>query len=91
MAGYDVARGRLARTATVLSQLANVLIFDGNCDETVSGRAWREGTIGGDPKWARRARFINWLFRDPDHCFGSHMLDRRFAKMILGVPAHRCP
>lgn len=77
--------GRLARLLTCLSQTANVARYNGWPDETISGRAYRQGVLGGDPKWARRARFINRLFRDPDHCLNSHLLDRAFAKMILGL------
>ena len=50
-------------------------------DETISGRAWREGVLGGDPKWARRRKIIDRFFlvitfgRDVDHCRKSHEID----------------
>lgn len=34
--------------------------LNGAPDETISSRAGR--------KWPRSARFINWVFRDPNHC-----------------------
>lgn len=48
-----------------LDQLANTLC-GGMADETISARAYRSG-------WRRRERFINWLFRDPDHCHQSFL------------------
>ena len=74
-------RSRLQRTATLVSQFLNVWIFDGMEDETISGRAWREGVLGGDPKWARRRKIIDNVFllitfgRDVDHCRKSHEVD----------------
>ena len=74
-------RSRLQRTATLVSQFLNVWIFDGMEDETISGRAWREGVLGGDPIWARRRKIIDKLFlvitfgRDVDHCRKSHEVD----------------
>ncbi|HVL71238.1 MAG TPA: hypothetical protein VM434_05050 [Beijerinckiaceae bacterium] len=79
---------RVARTLTLASQLANVWLFDGSPDETVSGRAWREGVL--DPVWARRRRRIDALFRalfgERDHCRAAHEADRAFARLILGLP-----
>jgi hypothetical protein len=46
-----------------LDQLANTLV-GGYADETISARAYRK-------RWKRREAFINWLFRDPDHCRSS--------------------
>lgn len=78
-------RSRTARILTLASQAINVIAFDGLQDETVSGRAYREGVLGGDPLWARRADCINRLFRDPTHCRQSHELDVAFARIILGL------
>lgn len=47
-----------------LDQFANTLI-GGMADETISARAYRKG-------WKRREAFINWLFRDPNHCRDSY-------------------
>lgn len=71
----------MQRTATLCSQLLNVWVFDGSEDETVSGRAWRDGVLGGDPIWQRRAERIDKVFlvltlgRDVDHCRKSHEVD----------------
>ncbi len=47
-----------------LDQLANTLV-GGYADETISARAHRKG-------WKRREAFINWLFRDQNHCKSSY-------------------
>lgn len=47
-----------------LDQLANTLV-GGYADETISARAYRKG-------WKRREAFINWLFRDQNHCLDSY-------------------
>lgn len=47
-----------------VDQLANAL-SGGMADETISARAHRNG-------WTRAERFINWLFRDPNHCKESY-------------------
>lgn len=47
-----------------LDQLANTLL-GGMADETISARAHRKG-------WEKRAAFINWLFRDQNHCKASY-------------------
>lgn len=46
-------------------------------------RSHREGELGGDAKWLRRARIINRVAGNPDHCKLSHDLDRAFAALIL--------
>jgi hypothetical protein len=68
---------RLRNVATLGSQLLNVLLLNGSPDETIRGRAHREG-------W-RAERWLNRLFwLDPDHCRRSHERDREFALFILG-------
>lgn len=47
-----------------IDQLANTLA-GGMADETISARAYRKG-------WVRAERFINWLFRDQNHCADSY-------------------
>lgn len=84
----SVVASRLSRLAALASQTANVILFNGSADETISGRAWREGELGGDPVWHRRRLLIDRLFwtllRQPDHCRGSHRRDVEFALLILG-------
>lgn len=43
-----------------IDQLINA-IFGGPCDETISAMAHRRG-------WKGTEAFINWLFRDEQHC-----------------------
>ena len=78
---------RLSRLAALVSQAANVLLFNGSADETISGRAWREGDLRGDPVWHHRRLLIDRLFwtlaRQPDHCRESHQRDVEFALLIL--------
>ena len=47
-----------------IDQLLNTLV-GGYADETISARAHRNG-------WKRTERFIDWLFRDPNHCQDSY-------------------
>lgn len=75
---------RWTKVKTLSSQFLNVMIFNGNPDEAISGRSYREGELGGDPKWKRIAKIINWTSRNPNHCKGSHQLDIEFARVILG-------
>jgi hypothetical protein len=74
----------LKKLTVLFSQLLNVLFFNGQPDETVSGRAWREGELLGDPVWSKRRKKIDALFFwAPDHCLASHLKDVEFAKLIL--------
>lgn len=74
-------RSRLLKLLTLFSQLLNVIVFNGSPDETVSGRAWREGWT--NPAWRKRQLLIDRLFRDRLHCKRSHERDVLFARMIL--------
>lgn len=74
---------RLLKIATLYSQFLNVIVFNGNPDETISGRAYREGFLMGDKKWLKRQILIDKLFFDKDHCKKSHLKDVTFANKIL--------
>ncbi len=78
-------RSRLSRVASLASALVNVLVFDGSPDESISGRAYRQGVLGGNRAWRRAAARINCLFRDPFHCRDAHELDLAFARAVLGI------
>ena len=43
--------------------------LNGDYRETISSRAGR--------RWPRMARFVNWLFADPDHCTNAIEFTRR--------------
>ncbi len=49
-----------------LDQLGGTLI-GGYPDETISAKCYRM-TLRGSRGWERAMRFVNWLFRDPNHC-----------------------
>ena len=86
------AGGRLLRLSALASQLVNVIVFDGSPDETVSGRAYRQGVLQMDPCWAKRRRWINWLFRwQADHCLKSHQQDVRMARALMEIYNARTP
>ena len=72
----------LWRFAAWLSQGANLILFSGSPDETISGRSFRMGTLLGFPKWQRRQRMIDRIFGE-GHCAASHAADVAFAKEIL--------
>ncbi|UYV20958.1 hypothetical protein K1Y77_17215 (plasmid) [Halomonas qaidamensis] len=76
----------MLRLAALGSQLVNVIAFDGSPDETVSGRAYRQGVLQGCAKWERRRRWINRAFWwQTDHCRGSHLQDLRMARAITAL------
>lgn len=75
---------RLLRLAALASQAVNVIIANGSPDETVSGRAYRRGSLGGDPGWLRVKIIIDKVFFfQKEHCRKSHEMDVSFAKMIM--------
>lgn len=79
---------RASNLATVASQALNVALLDGEPDETISGRAFRQGVLGGDPRWRRTAAVINAaFFWQADHCRGSHLRDVKFACSIAKATA----
>lgn len=56
------------------SQLCNVTFFNGDPDESISGRCWRQ-----DRKWA--VTIINKIFfKQIDHCRGAYQEDLKRAK-----------
>lgn len=64
--------------AASLSQLLNSVVFFGDCNETLSGRCYREKRW-----WA--VRLIDTLFWfQSEHCLNSHLADRIFARKVLG-------
>lgn len=80
-AGQD---GRwLWRFAAWLSQGVNLVLCNGSPDETLSGRAWRQGQVLGHPGWARARRVIDTLFFwQAAHCRGSHQQDLDLARHL---------
>lgn len=62
-------RSRKARLADATSRLFNVILFNGQPDESISGRSWRERH---SRKWQIIGRIANALYRDPEHCRKAH-------------------
>lgn len=58
-------RGNQARFQSVALAFdcAGNAALNGDYRETISSRSGR--------RWPRMARFVNWLFADPDHCAGA--------------------
>lgn len=77
-------KSRLLKLFALLSQAMQVIIFNGSPDETISGRAYRQGYLLGDRRWLKSRNLINRVFFwQPDHCRASHKKDVEFAKMIM--------
>ncbi|MCR9296965.1 MAG: pseudouridine synthase [bacterium] len=58
------------RIVACLSQLANVVLFNGMPDETISARAYRQNHL---PAWAALRRGIDLVFFwQDDHCFRTY-------------------
>ena len=68
MLAYVVTGNELmfSQIAVALDRSGNVAM-NGNWWETISGRSGR--------KWPRAARFVCWLFRDPNHCANATQYD----------------
>ena len=65
------------RALDACSQLANVLLLNGDANESISGRAYRCG-------WFRTERAINaLLFWEPDHCRLAHQADVLRAQILV--------
>lgn len=73
---------RLARFGDALSQVGNVLLFDGNQNHSISGDAWRY-------ERKRTMALANWLFRDDEHCRKAHLKDVFMAwKLVSETPVN---
>jgi hypothetical protein len=69
---------RLIRLGDSISQLLNVLLFNGHPNESLSGRAWRTQS-----EWYKVIDFVLWF--DKDHCKKSHENDIDYAKQLIGL------
>lgn len=78
------------RVAVAFSQLANAALLSGNPNESISGRAWRQGVLHGRPGWARARRWINGLFfLQEDHCFRAYLSDVTYAQHVMAEEEKR--
>ncbi|MDH0100120.1 hypothetical protein N7320_02170 [Stutzerimonas stutzeri] len=71
-------RPRWLRALDAVSQLLNVLLFNGESNHSISGDAYRF-------RRERLRRLIDWLFSpfEPDHCRASHLADLERAKSLM--------
>jgi hypothetical protein len=77
-----MTESRLARFGDALSQVGNVLLFNGNPNHSISGDAYRYNR----QRWMALA---NWLFRDPEHCRKAHLKDVSQAwKLVSETPVN---
>lgn len=77
-----MTESRLARLGDAISQVGNVLLFNGNPNHSISGDAYRYNR----PHWMTLA---NWLFSDPEHCRKAHLKDVYMAwKLASETPSH---
>lgn len=77
-----VKESRLGRLGDAISQVLNVIIFNGNQNHSISGDAFRYGR-------ARTLAVSNFLFRSDDHCRLAHLKDVWNAdRLISQTPSH---
>lgn len=58
--------GYFTRVLVALDQLAGTVLLGQYPDETISAACHRR-------QWKRAERFINWLFRDDQHCARAYV------------------
>lgn len=69
-------RSYLSRVGTSLSQLVNTIILNGDPDESISGRAFREGSLEAHATWFKASKIIDAIFIwEKDHCKNAHEYD----------------
>lgn len=66
----------LIKVGDALSQLANVILLNGHPNESLSGRAYRTGSM-----WQKVIDAVLWF--DKDHCKVSHENDIAYAKDLI--------
>lgn len=72
-----MTRHYLLRVGDLCSAALNTLIFNGECDESTSGRSYRRGTLYGVRRWQWMQRFVDWLLApfESEHCRKAHLAD----------------
>ena len=69
----------LVRLLNAVSQLLNVTLLNGDPNESISGRSYREG-------WDTARKIIDTLFWfDPQHCLTAHVNERVWARKVLDI------
>lgn len=69
---------RLIRAGDAISQFCNVVFLNGEANESISGRCYREG-------WKRAERFIDAAFSlsEPGHCKNAFDNDLQRSKELV--------
>ena len=75
---------RLFKLVVLSSQTANVLLFDGHEDQTISSCCYERRN---DPRWSKGYKFLNILFflliGQDDHCRDSWLRNKIRAEELL--------
>lgn len=73
------------RVGDALSQLFNVLLLNGDANESISGRAFRSYVLEHNPKWRFAYTKINKLFSvvEENHCKGAFVADIQRAVNVV--------
>lgn len=75
---------RMHRLGDATSQLINVLIWNGEANNSVSGDAYKFRRV-------RLQRAIDWVFErfgEHEHCLGSYLADIARAKQLIEEDKH---
>jgi hypothetical protein len=64
------------RTFDAISQLLNVVLFNGDANESISGRAFRQN-------WPIEQIINNAIFWEPEHCKVAYYTDLARAKTMV--------
>ena len=83
----DIPTGYFKRLGDATSQWWNVCLFNGQPNESISGRSYRQG-------WTTRRRLIDWLLgRDRvgilRHCQLADLRDEKRAILLLEARGYR--
>jgi hypothetical protein len=74
----------LHRVFDALSQLGNTVLLNGDANESISGRAHREGWQLENHGWRRVERIIDAIcIWESDHCYWAYANDIARAKTLL--------
>ncbi len=77
MSEINLRPAYLIRLLDSLSQVLNVALLNGDANESVSGRAYREN-------WETVVKIVDSLFFiDPDHCRNAYLSDLARAYAII--------
>lgn len=78
-------RHYILRAGDLLSQALNTIVFNGQTDESTSGRSYRQGELGGKRNWQLMQNFVDWLlgYFEDEHCKKAYLADLERAEERL--------